>query len=168
MNHIPFNLERARAGESIQTIEGRERQLIAYLPDRRTHLRVVVLDPKSDKLYSHSESGEHCESVESLKLVMKPTQEPIQEPAATKRSTILPQDMLNTDFLERITALEREMRLKDKPAAKVVRWLAIWETPYGIYSSCVLFSTEQNAYDRAVLACNSPRNSNPRAIKVEL
>lgn len=177
----PFNLERARAGEPIQTVEGRERRLIAYLPDRRPHLRVVVLDPKSDKLYSHSESGEHCESVESLKLVMKPVKEPIQEPAATKRSTILPQDMLNTDFLERITALEREvkivkrvaalereMRLKDKPAAKVVRWLAIWETPYGIYSSCVLFSTEQNAYDRAVLACNSPRNSNPRAIKVEL
>lgn len=67
-----FSLERAKAGEPIETVEGHERRFIAYLPDRRERMRLVVLDPKADKLYSHHEDGRHCELVQSLALRMKP------------------------------------------------------------------------------------------------
>ena len=67
-----FSLERAKAGDAIETVEGHERRFIAYLPDRRERMRVVVLDPKADKLYSHHEDGRHCELVQSLALRMRP------------------------------------------------------------------------------------------------
>lgn len=67
-----FDLQRCLAGEPIETIEGRPRQFIAYRTDRRERLRLIVLDPVGDKLYSHSPTGEHCEQVRSLALRMKP------------------------------------------------------------------------------------------------
>lgn len=67
-----FSLERAKAGDAIETVEGHERRFIAYLPDRRERMRLVVLDPKADKLYSHHEDGRHCELVQSLALRMRP------------------------------------------------------------------------------------------------
>ena len=159
---LPFNLEHARAGEPIQTIEGRERRFIAYLPDRRPHLRVVVLDPKADKLYSHSESGEHCENVASLQLVMKP-----KEPAATKQSTIAP------EIREELLRIVREIFSADKtaPAApgKIVRWLAVWWTPSGLVCGHVLYTYEADALARATIAVQAIHQyKNPRAIRVEL
>lgn len=71
-NNNQFSLERAKAGEPIETVEGHERRFIAYLPDRRERMRLVVLDPKADKLYSHHEDGRHCELVQSLALRMRP------------------------------------------------------------------------------------------------
>jgi len=168
MNHTPFNLERVRAGEPIQTIEGRERRLIAYLPDRRPHLRVVVLDPKADKVYSHSESGEHCENVKSLQLVMKP----IQEPAATKsvaQETNFLSCELRTEIIKLVRAAICAEESKPAPAAKVVRWLAVWQTPSGYFSAAPLFTSESKALQRAMITCNSVMISyNPRAIRVEL
>lgn len=152
MNHIPFNLERARAGDAIQTIEGRERRLIAYLPDRRPHLRVVVLDPKSDKLYSHSESGEHCESVASLKLVMKP----IQEPAATKQSTISP------EIREELLRIVREVF---EPKKAVERWLVVWITNSLYGCGNVLYENYGDAVQRAALL---PDACKARVIRIEL
>lgn len=67
-----FDLQRAMAGEAIETVEGRPRVFIAYRTDRRERLRLVVLDPIADKLYSHYANGEHCEQVRSLALRMKP------------------------------------------------------------------------------------------------
>lgn len=67
-----FDLQRCIAGEPIETVEGRPRQFIAYRTDRRERLRLIVLDPVADKLYSHSPTGEHCEQVRSLALRMKP------------------------------------------------------------------------------------------------
>lgn len=67
-----FDLQRCLAGEPIETVEGRPRQFIAYRTDRRERLRLIVLDPVADKLYSHSPTGEHCEQVRSLALRMKP------------------------------------------------------------------------------------------------
>jgi len=161
---LPFNLEHARAGEPIQTIEGRERRFIAYLPDRRPHLRVVVLDPKADKLYSHSESGEHCENVASLQLVMKP----IQEPAATKQSTISP------EIREELLKIVREVfEPKPSPATKVVRWLAVVETNTAggaYYCGTVLWKEEGFAFLRARIIVDGSKGAyiNPRAIRVEL
>ena len=173
---LPFNLEHARAGEPIQTIEGHERRLIAYLPDRRHHLRVVVLDPKADKLYSHSESGEHCELVASLKLVMKPVKEPIQEPAATKsvaQETNLLSRELRTEIIKLVRAAICAEESKPEPAAKVVRWLAVWESNTAggaYYCSPVLFTNEFDAVTRAKIAVQGTNGAyiNPRAIRVEL
>lgn len=67
-----FSLLRAIAGEPIETVTGKPRIFIAHRPDRRERLRVIVLDPVGDKLYSHHESGEHCESVRDLALRMRP------------------------------------------------------------------------------------------------
>ena len=148
----PFNLERARAGEPIQTVEGRERRFIAYLPDRRPHLRVVVLDPKSDRIYSHSESGEHCESVESLRLIMKPVQEPA--PA------------ISPEIREELLRIVREVF---PPTTKVVRWLAVWWTPSGFVCSNALYVHESDALARAKLAVEAyASHKDPRAVRIEL
>lgn len=174
---LPFNLAEAQRGAEFGTVSGSRCEFIAYNPQRRKGFRVIVRDIKSDHLYSHAEDGTHNHSTQR-DLFMAAS-----EPAATKsvaqetNNTL--QNAFNARIEGRVAALEREVWLKPEraPAAKVVRWLAVWQTPYGLsvwqtpyglYSSCVLFSTEQNAYDRAVLACNSPRNSNPRAIRVEL
>jgi len=71
-NPNEFSLSRAMAGEPIETVTGKPRIFIAHRPDRRERLRVIVLDPVADKLYSHHESGEHCESVHDLALRMRP------------------------------------------------------------------------------------------------
>lgn len=178
---LPFNLAQAQRGAEFGTASGSRCEFIAHVPSRREHLRLVVRDLHSDKLYSHYEDGRHLEtSVRQLFMAS-------QEPAATKSVAYVDlsatehaiiQRVINDALKNHIVTLEKKIAAAEKqsqPLAKIVRWLAVWQNGDDViqprYWACcnVLCETEQLALERAKLSVNCVKGfSNPRAIRVEI
>lgn len=157
----PFNLDLAKAGKEFGTASGSRCEFVAHVPSRREHLRLVVRDIHSDKLYSHFEDGRHLESsVRNLYMENR-------EPAATKLSP-------PSDLREEILRIVREIfPAQASSPVKQVKWLAVWDTKAAnpvSYCSEVLFTEERIAEQRARLTAglHSSIYCNPRAIRVEL
>jgi len=169
---LPFNLAEAQRGAEFGTASGSRCELIGYSPQRRKGFRVIVRDIKSDHLCSHAEDGTHNHSTQRDLFMAAP----IQEPAATKsvaQETNLLSRELRTEIIKLVRATICAEESNPAPAAKVVRWLAVWETNTAggaHYCSPVLWKNEFEAVTRAKIAVQGTGGAyiNPRAVRVEL
>src|SRR5690554_6857835 len=86
----PFSLEAAKRGEPIVTRDGRNVKFVAYVPEARKHLRIIVID-ESGYILAYPENGVACPGRHNLNdLFMAPPlirsingyeyPEPVREP----------------------------------------------------------------------------------------
>jgi hypothetical protein len=65
MNMKPFNLEEAQKGKPLVTRDGEEVKLVAYVPEAKTEMRIIILTESGDirvyyengNYYSNNEDG---------------------------------------------------------------------------------------------------------------